>query len=102
MTTFYLSLDGEPKFDKRGNEYPRRVILDESAHGPIIGSIDAEADVFTYLAGDQLVTKVLKSAWLIAREKLDESKFFRIDGEGYFPTNSKDTQFPKLVVDIAQ
>jgi hypothetical protein len=80
MTDFILSLDGEPKQDKRGKEYPRRAILDAIAHGPELQTIQAEP----VMSAGRIITG---SAWLVAREKIDESKFFRFENEGYFPIN---------------
>lgn len=55
---------------------PRRVILDRESHGEQIAVIEAEPEK----TGDT----VIKSAWCVARDKVDESKLFRIHGEGWF------------------
>jgi hypothetical protein len=83
MTTFILSQETMPQIE--GKE-PRvgRVILDWKAHGEILGTIDAEAITETYEAGGGLYARIVVSAWRVAREKVEEPMFYRIESEGWF------------------
>ena len=64
-------------------KYPRRVILDEAAHGQVIGTIEARN-------------------WIEARAKVDESKFYRIQNEGWFPTDTQSAASAQSVTEIDQ
>ena len=82
MTTFVLSQ--EPAIKRDGKEpEDGRVILDVKEHGPLIGSIEADAITRTVQTEDGPVEKIMKSAWLVAREKVDESKFYHIENFGW-------------------
>lgn len=72
MTTFILSKEGDDG----------RVILDEKSHGIEIGMIEADAEMRN--------GKIVRSAWCVARAKINESKFFRIENEGYFARETKE------------
>ncbi|OGB23335.1 MAG: hypothetical protein A3I66_01330 [Burkholderiales bacterium RIFCSPLOWO2_02_FULL_57_36] len=76
MTTFILS--EEPAINCNSNKPESgRVVLDWQAHGPVIGSFEGEP--VTNAKGD-----VIKSAWQVARAKIDESKFYQVEHAGWF------------------
>lgn len=75
MTDFILSIDRETG----------RAILDCESHGPVIGSIQANAITAMVKNSDGVMEeKIIKSAWRIAREKVDESKFYQVQNVGWF------------------
>jgi hypothetical protein len=66
------------------NELPRRVILDEIPHSEdVLGTITARN-------------------WIEARAKVSESKFYHIDGQGWFLINTDSAAFTQSVTDAAQ
>lgn len=64
-------------------KYPRRVILDVEPHGDVIGTIEAKD-------------------WITARAKIDESKFYHIDGEGWFPINTDSAASSLVAIEVHQ
>ena len=70
MTVFILSKE----------EKDSRVILDVRNHGIELGAI--EADAVTEMANGY--ERIICSAWKVARELVDESKFFHIENHGWF------------------
>ena len=89
MTTYILSQ--EPPIKRKGKKpEPGRIILDDAAHGSVIGIIEADAVVRVLQTPEGPVEKILKSAWRVAREKVDESKFHRIENLGWFRCENDD------------
>lgn len=84
MTTFLISQMLAQR--REGKEpWPGRVILDTAPHGSVLGSVSAEAITKIVMTEDGPKEVIVKSAWRIAREKVKESDYYRIEGEGWFP-----------------
>lgn len=71
-----------------GKEFLQRVILDDREHGKVISTIEAEAVMRKVMINGEWTEKVIQSAWSVAREKVDESKFYHIENAGFFTTNT--------------
>lgn len=84
MTIFILSQ--APATHREGlKPVPVRVILDDRAHGAILETFETQAITQTIDTPEGPVEKVIKSAWRIAREKVDESKFYHVESFGWLP-----------------
>jgi hypothetical protein len=82
-------LSQEPATTINGKAYPGRVILDETSHGAVIGSFIGEAITKQVTIDGETFERVIKSAWCAAREKIDELKFYRDEGLGWFAREEK-------------
>lgn len=89
MTTFILSKQSLTPSEaaiaaETGKEFLQRVILDSKEHGEVIGTIEAKAITRKVMIDGEWTEKIIQSAWSVAREKVDESKFYHIENAGWF------------------
>jgi hypothetical protein len=74
----------------KGKTYKGRLILDEVNHGDLIETVDADPIMGT--AKDEKGKEypiIIKSAWRIAREKINDLKFVHEPNTGWFVPDEK-------------